>query len=252
MELVSTQQAAEGSVIQALGDDRTAVKAFLGRLALGPLGTERAYVKEVRRLLAWLAYAGYSVGHSLAQMTGEDMQAFFAFLRSGTALSKPEEDGGYWKKASPLAAASLEQVKSRLHVFFEMLENYEVAPGVMFRSSNPLKALGRVAAVRREARGPGERVELEGEEGLEYVLPVEDVQFVMRSIERMPRQTAREVAHYERDRWVFHLAYYSWFRISELARLQMGDFEFKDGFGRYMSGPRSMQGRGGWWMRFLR
>lgn len=229
MELTSTAKPIEGALIQALGDDRTAVQAFVNRLGLGPLGTERAYAKEVRRLLAWLANADYPVGHTLGTLTTQDMEAFFAFLRSATPLLKEGEPGAFWKKPSPLAATSLEQVRSRLSVFFDMLSNYEVAPGVTFRSGNPMTNLGRVAAVRREPRRPGERVEVEGEEDLEHVLPVEDIQLVMLAIEQLPQETDRQKKVYERGRWVFHLAYYSWLRISELARLQMGDFEFKEG-----------------------
>lgn len=226
-QVVAPMMLTPGTVLQGIHDDASAVSVFMRQLELSPLATERAYSKEVRRFLAWLLYAGYPPGNALASLNVLDLETYFAFLRSPTPLEKP--DGGFWKRPAPLSGSSLEQARSRLSVFFEKLETLESAPGVPFRSNNPVKGMGRIVAARRNPRLPGERVEIDGEEGLEHLLSVEDIHFVLASIERMPRKTARDEAHFQRSRWLFKLAYLSWLRISEISRLQMGDFEFKDG-----------------------
>ena len=228
---------AEGQSLVRAGieNDAAAVAAFMRQLELSPLATERAYAKEVRRFLAWLLYAGYPPGNALAQLNVLDLETYFAFLRSPMPLVKP--DGSYWKRPAALAAASLELARSRLSVFFEKLESLEQAPGVPFRSGNPIKGMGRVVSARRDPRLPGEKVGIAGEEDQEHLLSVEDITFVQESIERMPKETPRDLAHYHRCRWVLRLAYHSWLRISEMARLQMGDFEFKDGLWRIYVWP---------------
>ncbi|MCX7177046.1 MAG: site-specific integrase [Proteobacteria bacterium] len=134
---------------------------------------------------------------------------------------------------APLTTAR--SYKGEVSRFMTWLNHVGYPPGNVlaslgvFRHSNPVAAMGRVVAARREPRKPRERVEIEGEEDLEHLLSLEDIHFVLVSIEGMPRESPRDEKHYQRCRWLFRLAYLSWLRISEISRLQMGDFEFKEG-----------------------
>lgn len=229
MENALTQPAA-GILAQqgfaGISTDADAVAAFVSKLKLNAKATERAYLKELRRLLVWMQHAGYPAG-SLAKIGTQDLERYFAFLRSHEGL--PKTDGGWWKMARPLSPSSLNQARLRLNVFFKKLTGYEVAPGIQFRVTNPLDNIGQVAPTRREKRKPGERIAVAGEERLERSLSIEDIEFVMETIEHMPQASKRQQQHYHRCRWLFRLAYFSWMRISEIARLQMGDFEYRDG-----------------------
>ncbi|MFA6444920.1 MAG: hypothetical protein WCV99_21505, partial [Sterolibacterium sp.] len=209
-----------GSILPAAHDDAWAVSVYFADLALAPLTTARSYKGEVSRFMTWLNHVGYPPGNVLASLGVADISAYFAFLRSPAPLYGQH---GWLKRAKGLSDQSLELSRSKLSVFFEKLKDLE------FRNSNPVAAMGRVVAARREPRKPRERVEIEGEEDLEHLLSLEDIHFVLVSIEGMPRETPRDEKHYQRCRWLFRLAYLSWLRISEIARLQMGDFEFKEG-----------------------
>lgn len=209
-------------------DDAAAVRAFLRQLETSPMATERAFKKEVKRFLVWLLHTGHSPGSALAGLGVLDMEEYFRFLRSPAPLAKEPGEGtrgGYWKGPAPLGQASLEHSKTLLSSFFDKLCDYEHSPGRAFRTTNPVRAIGRVVAAPRAARQPGERAPVASEEDSEHVLSPEDIALVLATIESAPRETPRQAAHYQRNRWVILLAYHSFLRISELARLQMGDFE---------------------------
>jgi integrase len=207
--------------------DQAAVRAFLRQMETSPLATERAYKKAVRCFLVWLLHTGYAPGNALATVNLADIENYFRFLRSSTPLPKTAEEGaGCWKGPAPLAAASLEHAKTLLANFFDKLCDYETAPGVAFRTTNPVRAIGRVVPARRELRKPGEVAPIADSDGTEKVLLPEDVDLILESIEAMPKETDRQLFHFHRCRWVFLLAYRSWLRLSEIARLQMGDFRF--------------------------
>jgi len=226
--------------------DQAAVRAFLRQMEASPLATERAYKKAVRCFLVWLLQAGYAPGNALATVNLADIENYFRFLRSSTPLPKTAEEGaGYWKGPAPLAAASLEHAKTLLANFFDKLCDYETAPGVAFRTTNPVRAIGRVVPARREPRKPGEVAAITESDGSEKVLLPEDIELVMESIGAMPKKTARQQFHYHRSRWVFILAYRSWLRLSEIARLQMGDFRFdQNGLWRLYVHPSKHQQEG--------
>lgn len=207
--------------------DQDAVRAFMRQLEASPLATERAYKKAVRCFLVWLLHTGYPPGNTLASVNVIDVEDYFRFLRSSTPLPKAAEEGtGYWKGPAPLAPPSLEHAKSLLASFFDKLCDYEASPGVPFRTTNPVRAIGRVTAAHREPRKPGEVAAIAETDGTEKILPWEDIDHILTSIEAMPKNTERQRFHYHRSRWVFRLAYGSWLRLSEIARLQMGDFRF--------------------------
>ena len=206
--------------------DQAAVRAFLRQLEASPLATERAYKKEIRRFLAWLHYAGYPVGRdALRSLTVIDLEEYFRFLRSPAPLPKSAEDGGgYWKRDAVLAPSSMRHAKTLLTSFFEKLCDYEITPGEPFRRTNPVAAIGQVVQAPRGKRKPGERAPLKEEEFKKFLFE-EDLALIHATIEGMPKDAPEQRAHYHRNRWVFALGLHSWLRLSELSRLQMGDFQ---------------------------
>jgi integrase/recombinase XerD len=64
---------------------------------------------------------------------------------------------------------------------------------------------------------------------------------VKQSIDRMPRETERQRAHYFRTRWLITLLYLGGLRISEVSENRMGSF-----FGR-----RDREGEERWWLEVL-
>lgn len=242
-QLFSAVVATSGSFV---GSDQDAVRAFLRQLEHSPLATERAYKKEIKRFLAWTLTAGFPPGETLAGLSVLDIEDYFRFLRSPVPLPKAEQDGGgFWKRPAPLSRASLEHAKTLLNGFFEKLTDYEIAPGQAFRATNPVAAIGRVTAARREARQPGEFAPIAGQGSAKKFLPEEDIAHILATIDALPRETERQVAHFQRNRWVFMLAYRSWLRLSELARLQMGDFFFeRDGVWRLYVHPSKHEPEG--------
>lgn len=242
-QLFSPVVATSGSFVAS---DQDAVRAFLRQLENSPLATERAYKKEIKRFLAWTMASGFPPGETLAKLTVIDIEDYFRFLRSPAPLPKAEQDGGgFWKRPAVLSKASLEHAKTLLNGFFEKLTDYESQPGKSFRTTNPVSAIGRVTTARREVRKPGEFAPIAGNEGEEKYLPEEDVAHILATIDAMPQENERQVTHYRRNRWVFILTYRSWLRLSELARLQMGDFIFeRDGVWRLYVHPSKHEPKG--------
>jgi integrase/recombinase XerD len=161
-------------------------------------------------------------------------------------LPKTEQDGGgYWKGPAPLSPASLEHAKTLLANFFDKLQDYEQSPGSPFRTTNPVRAMGRVVAAARGIRQPGERAAVAAETNSEKILAPEDIELILATIDAQSRETDREQAHYHRNRWAVLLAYHSWLRLSELTRLQMGDFELdREGVWRMYVHPSKHEAHG--------
>lgn len=216
--------------------DQEAVSAFLSTLEHGPSQTLRAYRKELGRFLTWLAHQGYefSAESVLQRLTVRDFQGYVGFLRSDVPLAKLGVEGtglsnrGFWKLAQALSPASVDHALSLLRIFFEYLTEIETDQGVPFRETNPVKALGRSKNADLPLRQPGERRKAatsNGEEIITNVLSESDMSVIFAAIYALPRTTKRELAHFHRNLWVIQLGYRSFLRISEMARLQMGDFE---------------------------
>jgi integrase/recombinase XerD len=250
MEIVQTQHHLFNPVVVGSGayvaNDQGAVRAFLRQLETSPFATERAYKKEIRRFLAWLLHVGYVPGDALRSLNVIDLEDYFRFLRSPALLPKSAQDGnGHWKGAAPLSPSSLEHAKTLLSVFFDKLQDYEAEPGIPFRTTNPVRAIGRVTAAHREERQPGEFAPIRELSDQEKILEPEDIALIRAIIAAMPRTTDRELTHYHRTRWVFALTYSTWLRLSELANVQMGDFWFdKEGLWRLYVHPSKHEQQG--------
>jgi len=217
-------------------NDQDAVTAFLASLEHGPKQTMRAYTKEIGRFLTWLAHQGFDFSAEcvLQRVTVRDIQGYAGFLRSDAPLAKLGVEGmglsnrGFWKMAQALSPASVDHALSLLRLFFEFLTEIDTAHGVPFRETNPVKALGKTKHADLAPRQPGERRKAttsNGEEIITNVLSEGDMALIFEAITALPRQSRRDLTHYHRNLWVIQLGYRSFLRISEMVRLQMGDFE---------------------------
>ncbi|MDD5177586.1 MAG: site-specific integrase [Sterolibacterium sp.] len=222
-----------------LADDALMVQTFLAGLANASVNTELAYRKELGRFLTWALSQGHPPGQCLARINRQDIEAYLRFLRSAAPLPKAgpiknrnNERMAFWKAPRPLAEVSVAHAATLLRTFFEALTDYEAGPGVPVRSTNPVKSK-RVRNTRKSERMPGERVASQNGAGsLERILTLDDMSLVFETIEGLQESHPR---HYHRCRWVLHLAYRSFLRISEVAQLQMGDFERdQDGWQMYI------------------
>jgi integrase/recombinase XerD len=221
--------------------DKDAIEAFLGPLKKKSVHTERAYRKELGRFMAWVEYSRGTLaqGNVLSLVTKIDVQDYQAFLQSSQSLEKqaPGKNARnahvrFWKAPQALAQTSVAHAMTLLGRFFKALCEYEVRPGVFFRSTNPFFGMAKDSEVTRKApRGRGERHKvMDGHGGTvkERILPISDIALIFETIEALPRETARDKLHYHRARWLISLAYNSWLRLHEIAALQMGDFERDD------------------------
>ena len=178
------------------------------------------YRKEAERLLLWCGERG----QTLAGLGREDILDYQRFLASpqpaerwiGSARARQHPD---WKPfTGPLAPSSIRQALTILGALFQYLLDAGYLRG------NPL------ALARRQKRG------LAQPPGVERYLDAELWQVVQDTLEALPRSGARDLHHYERARWLFHLLYLTGARRTEVARAVMGDI---------------VQRRGLWWWRVL-
>lgn len=207
----------------AARNDVDALKAWLARVADTPT-TFTSYRKEAERLLLWSVI---ELGKPLSSLTHEDLLVYQRFLAdpqpSSRWVMKPgrrwaRQDAEWRPFAGPLSPTSQRQAVVILNTLFAWLVNAGYLAG------NPL-SLSRQR--QRKARPRVTRY-LDGDLWQE----------VKATIEAMPRETARDQAHYWRVRWLFSLLYLCGLRISEVVQNTMGGF----------SCSRDRDGEDRWWL----
>lgn len=201
-------------------DDVAAVMTWLREFEDSP-NTFTNYRKEARRLLLWSEQCR---GKTLRTLSRDDMLDYQRFL----ARPMPEErwigpprpyDDPRWKPFNgPLKPSSIRQSLVILGALFQYL--YDAG----YLNANPL------ALARRSKRL------LVDDRALERYLEQDVWDGVVDTLEQMPQDTPRDIAHYQRSRWLFHLLYLSGARRSEVARAVMGDIHLRNGL---------------WWWRVL-
>lgn len=235
------------------------VGTFLQRFGNMSIQTERAYRKEITRLVAWLATK--SAGTSLRTVSTTHINAYIAFLRGAEALAHPGNERGHLlKKGQALGDASVKHAKTLLGAFFSYLVKAD------YRPSNPVALAERAGGTRKAPRGIAEfrgEVDGEGTRKFEHILSGADMKMVGRAIaalappalalpdkpaltasaednkklaNRWWRQVqaakqrhARQLSHYYRCRWIIMLGTLSFLRLSEMTDLQMCDFTEENG-----------------------
>jgi len=105
-----------------------------------------------------------------------------------------------------------------LHCMFEALRNVRGSNGLGYISMNPFILVREMATV-------------DDEDEIEEALSQDEWAEVLITIEALPKDTSRDLAHYHRARWLFQLLYRAFLRRDEAAQLKMGNFiESADGW----------------------
>lgn len=210
----------------AAQDDRSAVLAWLARYA-DSAATLASYRKEVERLLLWCVLQR---GAALSDLTHEDLLIYQRFLSDPqpaqmwvmTPGQKAPRSSAAWRPfAGPLSAQSVRQALSIINSLFSWL----VEAGYL--AGNPL-ALARRKRLNRKPQ-------------VARFLPLAHWREVRTTIETLPRQTLREVAHADRTRWLFSLLYIGGLRVSEVCGSKMGGFFCR----------RGADGKERWWLEVV-
>ena len=200
-----------------------------------------SYKREAERLLAWCV----SRSQTLSMLMAEDLVAYQQFLQDpqpretwclqsaprylapGVAnpdwqsLRRPARylaDGSVnptWRPfVSGLSPSAAKQAVTILFGLFEYL------CAIGYLAGNPLRA------ARTRATRPRQQT-------VQRYLGQESWQFVLEHLESWPRATAREVAHYQRTKFLISFLYLTGLRRSEIAQASTADL---------------VQRRGQWWL----
>lgn len=217
----SNRAPAGGSKLIAADTDLVAINAWLAEFDHSPQ-TQRSYRKEAERLLLWALSVR---GKPLSSLMREDMQAYEVFLSDPQPRERwcgpraPRYSEGWRPFEKPLSPASQRQALIIINALF----SYLVSAGYL--KGNPL------ALMRRRRSAPVSEAK-----SIERFLEQDLWHAVLEHIERLPRKTARQLAQYERLRYLFRLLYLLGPRVSEIASHTMSSF---------------IQSRGRWWWKVL-
>ena len=198
----------------AAKNDIEAICVWLAEYRHSP-HTLRSYQKEVLRLLFWAIELRRK---PLSSLTREDFLLFEAFLSDpDSRLSLTQQISS--KPAGRAPRLSAQSRQQAIGILSNLL-NYLVSAGYL--AANPL-------ALRR-----GRRRRVQEFKRPERILDEELWNFVLESIELWPKNTPRQLQHYERSRWTIRFLYSTALRASEAAGAKASDFYLQ---------------RGRWWLR---
>lgn len=196
----------------AADDDRTALAAFLDEYQHSK-NTQAAYRKEGERLLLW---AWFERGKPLSSLNRQDLDTYLAFLSDPQPTARwcgprrPRHAPEWRPFVGPLGpnarVAALAAIQSLL--------SWLVDAGYL--AANPL---GLMRQARRQLRPA-----YEDQPKVERFLDRELWQVLLAVIEALPRQTDRQVALYERSRWIVALLMLLAPRAGELEGHTLGRF----------------------------
>lgn len=210
----------------AANTDAEALKIFLARY-VDTKTTFENYRKEVERLYLW---GVFQLRRPVSSLTHEDMLAYERFMAdpqpseqwvSASQQRLPRGNPGWRPFQGPLSPASRRQAMVILNVMFGWL----VSAGYL--AGNPL------SLSRQRQRKAKPRI-------TRYLDPSLWAE-VKQYIDRIPRDSDRERAHYHRNRWLFTLLYLGGLRISEVGENTMGAFFCR----------RDREGEERWWLEVL-
>ena len=222
-------------------NDVDAISGWLLRHQGSP-HTFDSYKREAERLLAWCV----SRSQTLSMLMAEDLVAYQQFLQdphpretwclqSAPRYLAPGVANPDWQSlrrparyladgsANPawrpfVSGLSPSAAKQAVTILFGLFE-YLCAIGYL--AGNPLRA------ARTRATRPRQQT-------VQRYLGQESWQFVLEHLESWPRATAREVAHYQRTKFLISFLYLTGLRRSEVAQASTADL---------------VQRRGQWWLQ---
>lgn len=193
-------------------NDVDAIKTWLARFH-DTKTTFDSYRKEAERLILW---STIELRKPLSSLTHEDLIAYQNFLKDPFPFDrwvmqqrKVSRNHPNWKPfAGPLSPTSQKQAIVILNGLFTWLVN------AGYLSGNPL------SLSRNRQRNAKPRITRFLDERMWQEVKV--------TISNLPKDTSRDLEHFNRTRWLFTLLYITGIRISELTANTMGNF-----FSRY-------------------
>lgn len=193
----------------AADDDLTAIETWLAEYDSSE-HTQRHYRKEAERLLLW---ALIEQGKPLSSLTREDCIAYEKFLADPQPADRwigPKQATRYSATWRPFSGKlSVASVSTSLRTVNSLL-TYLVKAGYL--AGNPL------ALLRRRAQKTAPR------KTVERFLEHDQWQFLMDSLETLPRETPKDHRAYERARFLLSFLYLLGPRVHELAKHNMNSF----------------------------
>lgn len=197
-------------------NDWEAIQCWLEEFNESPQ-TYRNYRKEAERLLLW---AAAQRNKPLSSLVREDFQAYQDFLADPQPATfwcgpRAERHSKNWKPfKGPLSENSQRQALIVVNALF----SYLVDAGYLV--GNPLSLIRR----RNKKLRPQTQEALSQERFLDR----ETWEYLKRYISEMPRETPKQIADYERIRFLFYMLYLLAPRVSEVANHSMNSFrEFR-------------------------
>lgn len=192
-------------------NDIDAIKTWLLEFESSP-NTFTSYRQCAERFIMW----GLEQNHTLATIKREDIQDYQNFLFApspvalwcGPAISRQNPN---WKPF--VKGLSPSSVKLNLQILTTMYE-YLLQSGYL--ATNPFRLVKRKSA-RLTASN----------QNIERYLTHKEWNYVVDTIENLPRDTVQEKRSYSRTKWIFNLLYLSGCRRSEIANAKMSDFMHK-------------------------
>jgi site-specific recombinase XerD len=202
----------------AASNDLEAIMAWYGRFR-DKKNTFESYRREGERLLLWSIK---TLGKPLSSLSHEDFQHYEEFLKNPTpedvwiAKTKHHRENPEWRPFfGPLTTSSIRHTMGVINNLMSWLVEAQYLAG------NPL-------TLQRKKRGKKNPTRLT------RFLYTDQWEAVLRYVETMPRESDRDIEHYERSRWISRLFYLAGMRISEVAENSMGCFQrFRDSKGVY-------------------
>jgi len=202
-----------GGICQINADnDFQAIQCWLAEFEDSPQ-TYRNYRKEAERLLLW---AVRQQGKPLSSLLREDFQAYRAFLADPQPSDywcgpRAERYSPAWKPfKGPLGGSSQRQAL----IVVNALLSYLVDAGYL--TGNPLSLIRR----RNRELKPDTQEAM----ALERFLDQETWLYLKQYIAELPQETPRQIAHFERVRFLFYFLYLLAPRVSEVANHTMNSF----------------------------
>jgi integrase len=188
--------------------------------------TQRAYFAEVERLYLWCRHVLNRQGSNvISTLTRKELFDYEEFLHKpdenwiNTKKVRRYKDGARNPEWKPFSKGLAPKNVDRAIQIIDSFIQYLIAGEIM--KANPL-ALKRQSYYKRSQESD-DRHDI-NVTVLERALDAIEWGAVLMALENMPRETDRELDHYERTRYILMLFYNLGARISELEKHRMGHF----------------------------
>lgn len=201
-------------VLTRAATDHEAINGWLAKYLDSP-HTLASYRKDADRLLAWLDYRGLG----MRDMTVEDATAYPHFLRDPQPRARfclaPTDGSDRYRREPRFLAQGVSNPAYRPFVTGLSEPSIKKALTILFTCFEHLTAVGYLAA--NPFRASRKRSTGRARTGIDRYLERPVLDTLLASIEGLPQDTPRQIAHYERSRFLVRFLFLTGLRISEMA-----------------------------------